>query len=114
MNALRGMMAKSCTVVRGGEERSIDPALLVPGDLVRLRLGERVPADVRVIHTRDLKTEVRELDTTAPKHNHHNPAPPLLLAVATAASLTLPPRLLALRHYPNCHFLPLAAILHHW
>lgn len=57
MDALQGMMAKSCTVVRSGEERSIDPALLVPGDIVRLRLGERVPADIRVVLTRDLKTE---------------------------------------------------------
>jgi sodium/potassium-transporting ATPase subunit alpha len=59
MDSLRGMMAKTCTVVRGGVEKSTDPALLVPGDVVRLRLGQRVPADVRVLVTRDLKTEVR-------------------------------------------------------
>ena len=63
MEALRGMMAKSCNVVRDSVERTLDPALLVPGDIVRLRLGERVPADMRVIVTRDLKTEVRPLRT---------------------------------------------------
>lgn len=62
MASIQGMMAKSCTVVRGGSERTIDPALLVPGDVVRLRLGERVPADLRVVQTRDLKTEVRVVD----------------------------------------------------
>ena len=57
MDALRGMMASSCHVVRGGQERVMEPALLVPGDVVRLRLGERVPADARVLLSRDLKTE---------------------------------------------------------
>jgi sodium/potassium-transporting ATPase subunit alpha len=57
MDSLRGMMASSCHVVRGGQERVMEPALLVPGDIVRLRLGERVPADVRVLLSRDLKTE---------------------------------------------------------
>jgi P-type E1-E2 ATPase len=52
MDSLRGVMASSCHVVRGGQERVMEPALLVPGDIVRLRLGERVPADVRVTHPR--------------------------------------------------------------
>ena len=56
MDAIKSMLASSCTVIRGGAEQRIDPKLLVPGDLVRLGLGDRVPADMRIIYTADLKT----------------------------------------------------------
>ncbi len=36
-------------VIRAGDEHEIDSALLVPGDIVRLTLGARVPADMRLI-----------------------------------------------------------------
>ena len=41
--------------------QKIDPALLVPGDVVRLCLGDRVPADMRIVYTADLKTECSSL-----------------------------------------------------
>lgn len=33
----------------------MDAHELVPGDLVRLYIGDRVPADIRIIETADLK-----------------------------------------------------------
>ena len=56
MDAIKSMLASSCTVIRDGKEQRIDPKILVPGDLVRLGLGDRVPADLRIIATSDLKT----------------------------------------------------------
>lgn len=56
MNAIKNLLAASCTVVRDGRIQRIDPALLVPGDVVRLGLGDRVPADMRMIFVGDLKT----------------------------------------------------------
>ncbi len=36
-------------VIRGGKEQEIDSALLVPGDIIKLSYGTRVPADARII-----------------------------------------------------------------
>lgn len=44
-------------VVRDGIRRRIDSALLVPGDLVRLEAGARVPADLRLLQARHLHTD---------------------------------------------------------
>jgi sodium/potassium-transporting ATPase subunit alpha len=57
----QGMMASSSAVIRDGAEKRIDPTTLVPGDIVRLCLGDRVPADLRIIYTADLKTESSSL-----------------------------------------------------
>ena len=61
LSSIQGMMASSSAVIRDGAERRIDPTLLVPGDLVRLCLGDRVPADLRIIYTADLRTECSSL-----------------------------------------------------
>lgn len=49
MESLKRLQAKSCEVLRDGSFSYIDSALLVPGDIVRLKVGEIVPADCRVI-----------------------------------------------------------------
>ena len=54
---IAGLLASRCLVVRDGVERRIDATLLVPGDLVCLALGDRVPADMRVIVSDDLRTD---------------------------------------------------------
>ncbi|MCG2828479.1 HAD-IC family P-type ATPase [Methanothermobacter sp. K4] len=42
------------TVIRGGKEMRIPSGLLVPGDITLLGAGERVPADIRVIESKNL------------------------------------------------------------
>lgn len=54
-------MPAKCGVIRAGGESKVDAADLVPGDLVRLTLGDRVPADIRIIDTQDLKVECSSL-----------------------------------------------------
>lgn len=49
------MMPNKCTVTRDGQEQKVEAHELVPGDFVRLYIGDRVPADIRIIETADLK-----------------------------------------------------------
>ncbi|MEN8143429.1 MAG: HAD-IC family P-type ATPase [Gemmatimonadota bacterium] len=55
--ALQRMLAMRCTVVRDGHETRIDAAEVVPGDLVCLETGDRVPADMRLTELLDLRTD---------------------------------------------------------
>lgn len=47
--ALKKQLALKARVRRDAQWTEIDAALLVPGDIVRLRLGDIIPADVRLI-----------------------------------------------------------------
>ena len=49
------MMPSSATVIRNGIEKKIYAEELVVGDLVILSYGTKVPADIRLIETHDLK-----------------------------------------------------------
>ncbi|MFN7011049.1 MAG: cation-translocating P-type ATPase [Allorhizobium sp.] len=56
-DALRALEQPHATVVRDGERRAIDAAGLVPGDLVLLESGERVPADIRLLQANGLQCD---------------------------------------------------------
>jgi Ca2+-transporting ATPase len=57
VEALKKLINPRSIVVRGGEERSIDSALLVPGDIAKLDAGDRIPADLRVIESYNLMSD---------------------------------------------------------
>ncbi len=54
--ALAKAVAAGATVLRSGERRRIDAAELVPGDIVLLAAGDKVPADLRLAACRELRT----------------------------------------------------------
>jgi cation-transporting ATPase F len=55
--ALARSVQTEVEVVRDGVRRRLHSALLVPGDLVRLEAGARVPADLRLLHCRNLHSD---------------------------------------------------------
>ncbi|MGV0853157.1 cation-transporting P-type ATPase [Mycolicibacterium phlei] len=48
MEAIRKMLSPHATVIRNGRTVDVDAADLVPGDVIRVASGDRVPADVRL------------------------------------------------------------------
>ncbi len=57
LDAVRAMLASRATVLREGDRHEIDAADLVPGDVVLLESGARVPADLRLLRTKNLRID---------------------------------------------------------
>lgn len=55
--ALQNLVRVRARVRRGGREQDLDGEALVPGDVVRLESGDRVPADLRLIEVRELAVD---------------------------------------------------------
>jgi Ca2+-transporting ATPase len=55
--ALRETVAERADVVRGGREQRLDAEAVVPGDLLVVREGDRIPADARVVSLRQLEAD---------------------------------------------------------
>lgn len=51
---LKAMVSNTATVVRAGIESEVPLQQLVPGDIIHLAAGDMVPADVRLVYTKDL------------------------------------------------------------
>ncbi|HRW80164.1 MAG TPA: HAD-IC family P-type ATPase, partial [Desulfomonilia bacterium] len=57
MEALARTMVTEATVLRAGEKTRISSAEVVPGDIVLLQSGDKVPADLRLTTARDLQVD---------------------------------------------------------
>jgi len=57
LDAIRAMLSPRATVIRDGARREIDAAGLVPGDVVALASGDRVPADLRLVAVKELRVD---------------------------------------------------------
>ncbi len=49
LDALKNQLALKARVLRDGQWREVDAAELVPGDVIRLRLGDIIPADTKLV-----------------------------------------------------------------
>ncbi len=57
LDAIRDMLSPKATVMRGGRRAEVPAEELVPGDLVLLQSGDKVPADLRLLKQRDLRVD---------------------------------------------------------
>jgi magnesium-transporting ATPase (P-type) len=57
LDSIRNMLSAEARTVRGGETRMIPAEQLVPGDVVVLESGDKIPADLRLIDAKNLRTE---------------------------------------------------------
>jgi magnesium-transporting ATPase (P-type) len=57
LDSIRNMLSPESRTVRGGEARMISSEQLVPGDVVLLESGDKVPADLRLVDAKNFRTE---------------------------------------------------------
>jgi len=61
LEALKNMAAPTASVIRDAMEKQIPAREVVPGDIVVLRTGDRVPADLRILEAMNLRTNESSL-----------------------------------------------------
>ncbi|HEV7266449.1 MAG TPA: HAD-IC family P-type ATPase [Falsiroseomonas sp.] len=81
LDAIRDMLIPHASVLRGGRHLTVNAATLVPGDVVLLEAGDRVPADLRLTRARGLRIEEAALT------GESLPADKALATVAAEAAL---------------------------
>ncbi|XP_063318953.1 sodium/potassium-transporting ATPase subunit alpha-2 [Pelmatolapia mariae] len=79
MDSFKKMVPQQAMVIREGEKMQINADLVVLGDLVEIKGGDRVPADLRVISSSGCKVDNSSLtgesepQTRSPEFTHENP-----------------------------------------
>lgn len=61
LEAMKKKIAHRAVVLRGGEFREIESRLLVPDDVVKLKIGSIVPADVKLLEGKYLQVDQSQL-----------------------------------------------------
>ncbi|MEV3936781.1 cation-transporting P-type ATPase [Glycomyces sp. NPDC049804] len=79
---LRSMVRTDARVVRDGTERTVPSETLVPGDLVRLEAGDKVPADLRLTHAVELRVDESALTGESEPVEKHVDSLPAVLPVS--------------------------------
>src|SRR5215510_7315418 len=57
LDSIRNMLSAEARTIRDGQTRMIPAEELVPGDIVLLESGDKVPADLRLVDAKNLRTE---------------------------------------------------------
>jgi P-type Ca2+ transporter type 2C len=57
LESIRDMLSLDANVLRNGSRKNIPAEELVPGDIVMLESGDKIPADLRLINIRNLRVE---------------------------------------------------------
>ncbi len=57
LKSLQDMLSLEATVIRDGEKTTIDAEELVPGDIVLLKSGSKIPADLRIIDSKNFSAD---------------------------------------------------------
>ncbi|HSN72926.1 MAG TPA: HAD-IC family P-type ATPase, partial [Steroidobacteraceae bacterium] len=60
--ALKKMLEVRATVIRDGVRTEVDSSQVVPGDIVSLESGQRIPADLRLLTTQSLEVDESQLN----------------------------------------------------
>lgn len=61
MDALRSLSSPSATVIRNGQTGTVPSGEVVPGDIVQIKTGDTVPADMRIFECMNLECDEKIL-----------------------------------------------------
>ncbi len=76
LDSIRNMLFIDARAVRGGKTRMLPAEQLVPGDVVILEFGDKVPADLRLVDVKNLRTEDAALTgESVPTDKRSDPLP---------------------------------------
>eukprot|EP00127_Corallochytrium_limacisporum_P001578 Clim_evm31s66 gene=Clim_evmTU31s66 len=79
MESFAKMVPAECLCIREGKKLNMDPEELVVGDVIEVKYGDRMPADIRVIEASNFKVDNSSLtgesepQTRTPESSHDNP-----------------------------------------
>jgi Ca2+-transporting ATPase len=77
IEALKQMLGLRTVVIRDGQEQEIDASLVVPGDVVVLKTGSRVPVDLVLLSSATLRVDEAALTgESVPQEKAPGPCPP--------------------------------------
>ena len=77
IDALKKLQATSTTVIRDGNLNIIDARELVPGDIIHLKEGEKIPADVRMLEIETSNFMVNQSNFTGETRHAYKTAEPI-------------------------------------
>jgi len=74
LESIKNMLSPHAIVIRDGEHLEIDAEEVVPGDIVLIEGGDRIPADIRLIEARRFRTQEAALTgESEPVSKHSEP-----------------------------------------
>ncbi|KAJ6650148.1 Sodium/potassium-transporting ATPase subunit alpha [Pseudolycoriella hygida] len=79
MDSFKKMVPQFATVIRGGEKLTIQSEGLVVGDIIEVKFGDRLPADIRIIEAKSFKVDNSSLtgesepQSRSTQYTHENP-----------------------------------------
>lgn len=74
LESIRNMLSPQADILRDGKRTTVPAEELVPGDIVLIESGDRVPADLRLIEARRFRTEEAALTgESVPVEKHTDP-----------------------------------------
>lgn len=57
MNSLKALSSPSAHIVRGGHSEDVPSKAIVPGDICLIKVGDTIPADLRLVETSNFETD---------------------------------------------------------
>lgn len=88
MESFKNMVPQFATVIREGEKLTLRAEDLVLGDVVEVKFGDRIPADIRIIEARNFKVRIINLSGMAKRPHTQLPNPSHCMSLV---SLCRPP-----------------------